>query len=107
MRVGAALAAALIAALPAPVLPQTPPAPPQPAICAAHADITARLAGGYGERLQARGLLRSGQMLEIWASATGRASWSILVVRPDGIACIVSAGEGWLPDALDESGEKL
>lgn len=50
-----------------------------------------RLARGYGEELMASGLSGGGVLFEFWADpASG--SWTILMVRPDGVACIGASG---------------
>ena len=60
--------------------------------------LTARLAARYGESLRARGVMTP-VLLEIFANVrTG--TFTILIVRPDGTACIAGAGDGWQePDA--------
>lgn len=65
--------------------------------CAPRADIVAQLASAYGEHRVAAGLQSPG-VIEVFASAeTG--TWTIIVTRPDGIACAVAAGEAWQADA--------
>ncbi len=55
--------------------------------------IHARLAERYGERPVGVGVT-AGQLVELLTRPDG-ASWTILVIRPDGLACPVAAGEGW------------
>ena len=56
--------------------------------------VVERLAEKYGETLQSMGLHQSNAVMEIYASeATG--TWTILVTRPDGQACLVAAGRMW------------
>ncbi len=55
--------------------------------------IHAHLAERYGERPAGIGLA-AGQLVELVARPDG-ASWTILVIRPDGLACPVAAGEDW------------
>jgi len=59
------------------------------------ADILAeRLASEYGEQKTGSGLMTETQALEIWASPeTG--TWTIFLVTPAGIACIISTGRYW------------
>lgn len=55
--------------------------------------IHAHLAERYGERPAGVGVA-AGQLVELLTRPDG-ASWTILVVRPDGLACPVAAGEDW------------
>jgi hypothetical protein len=63
--------------------------------CDVHDRIAARLDQTFGEVPIGRGLQSPQRMFEIWHSArTG--SWTILLVRPDGMACIMAAGTAWV-----------
>ncbi len=95
-----ALAFALLAA---PALAQQAAQQPaqQPAqalsACAPRADIIAQLQKKYGETRRGAGLQNRGAVTEVFASAaTG--TWTIIVTRPDGVACAVAAGEAWLEE---------
>jgi hypothetical protein len=55
--------------------------------------IYAHLAERYGERPAGVGVA-AGQLVELLVRPDG-ASWTILVIRPDGLACPVAAGEDW------------
>jgi len=55
--------------------------------------IHAHLAQRYGEQPAGVGMA-AGQLVELLTRPDG-ASWTILVVRPDGLACPVAAGEDW------------
>lgn len=71
----------------------------QGVVCAAREHVVGRLAEQYGEARQAIGLAASNQVMEIFASEeTG--SWTITVTRPDGMTCLVAAGQHY--QALDE-----
>lgn len=62
--------------------------------CAERTTVVERLAEKYGETLQSMGLHRNNGVLEVYASeATG--TWTILVTRPDGMACLIAAGQMW------------
>lgn len=64
------------------------------AACAERASVVQRLADIYGETLQGMGLNQNNTVLEVYASEeTG--TWTILVTRPDGIACLIAAGTMW------------
>ncbi len=97
-----ALAFALLAA---PALAQQAAQQPaqQPAqalsACAPRADIIAQLQKKYGETRRGAGLQNRGAVTEVFASAaTG--TWTIIVTRPDGVACAVAAGEAWLEETV-------
>ncbi len=55
--------------------------------------LHAHLAERYGERPAGIGVA-AGQLVELLTRPDG-ASWTILVIRPDGLACPVAAGEDW------------
>jgi hypothetical protein len=55
--------------------------------------IHAQLAERYGERPVGVGVM-AGQLVELLVRPDG-ASWTILVIRPDGLACPAAAGEDW------------
>lgn len=69
-----------------------------PANCAAHTDVTARLAEIYGERRQAMGVANGNTILEIFASDNS-GSWSITVTKPGEETCLVAAGQGFRVEA--------
>jgi Rad3-related DNA helicase len=82
------------------------PAMAQNPNCADREQVVARLAEQYGETLQSAGMNNDNAVLEIYASEdTG--TWTILVTRPDGVACLIAAGEMWEGDAapLTKPGE--
>ena len=62
-------------------------------VCLDRAKFVEQLSGGYAENTVAMGLVNNGSILEILTSNKG--SWTILVTKPDGISCVVAAGEAW------------
>ncbi len=62
--------------------------------CAARGEVVAKLAERFGETLRSVGPARSDGVVELYASAT-TGSWTILVTRPDGLSCLLAAGERW------------
>jgi hypothetical protein len=69
------------------------PAAAQP-VCGDHAGMVAQLIGTFGEAHRGAGLAGPRAVFEVWASdATG--TWTILMVTPEGLACVVAAGNGW------------
>lgn len=69
-----------------PALAQTP--------CAGHEAIIAKLETIYEETLIGRGLQSQTSLLEVWRSSE-KGSWTILVLRTDGTACVVATGFAW------------
>lgn len=62
--------------------------------CGDRSKVIERLADKYGETLQSLGLHHNNGVLEVYASEdTG--SWTILITRPDGVACLVASGQMW------------
>lgn len=84
--VGAAIAVVLIPTA-LPVRAQAP------AICAERQAIAESLERGYAETLVAKGLTAGGMLIEVFAAPSG--SFTVLATRPDGLACVLSTGEGW------------
>jgi hypothetical protein len=66
---------------------QSPPCGPREALATA-------LEQGFGEQRLSHGVLDSGALLELWAAQDG-STWTLLTVRPDGIACVVATGNSW------------
>lgn len=97
-RCGWAVALPLIAlALPVPAGAAGP--------CYPREAIHAHLADRYGEQPAGIGVT-AGQLVELLTRPDG-ASWTILVIRPDGLACPVAAGEHWkaVSEPAPERGE--
>jgi hypothetical protein len=61
--------------------------------CGPYDVIHTQLSGKYQESPSGRGLTQEGLMVEFWQSPAG--GFSVLVVNPNGIACMVSSGEAW------------
>lgn len=83
------------------VLLLAPPAAAQDA-CADRDLVAARLFGGYGERRIASGLASHGGLVELYRAGSG--SWTLLIVRPNGLACLIAAGEAWQSDPAPRGG---
>lgn len=63
--------------------------------CGPRPVIAETLATEFGETPVATGVAASGARVEIFAAASG--SWTLVVLMPTGLACVVAAGEGWHP----------
>lgn len=67
-------------------------------VCGEREIIVRRLQDKYGETRQSMGLQQNNGVVEIFASdASG--TWTILVTMPNGMTCLVAAGEAWDGDA--------
>ena len=61
--------------------------------CANRDDMVKVLAKRYGEAPRAIGVANPSAVIEVFTSKSG--TWTILLTKPDGASCIVSAGESW------------
>jgi hypothetical protein len=52
------------------------------------------MARSYGELPRGVGVTDAGNLLEVLSAGDG-ATWSIIVTTPDGMSCLVAAGEAW------------
>ena len=52
------------------------------------------LAKKYSETVVAIGVANNGGLVEVLATGDG-ATWSIIITTPQGMSCLVAAGEGW------------
>ena len=89
----AALTAALIAPIAAPVDAQG-----RPNVCAKRDKLVAELRKSHGETRQSVGLQRNNGVVETFAN-TETGTWTIIVSLPTGMSCLVAAGEAFQKDA--------
>ena len=61
--------------------------------CGERAKIVKRLGTAYQEVGQAGGLISQVQLLEVFVSPDK--SWTILVSQPNGVSCLMAAGQSW------------
>ena len=65
--------------------------------CGTRDAVVAKLGDKYGEVRRGGGLAQPTAIFEIWASeATG--TWTILKTTPNGLTCVMAAGDGWQDD---------
>ncbi|MGE0117247.1 MAG: hypothetical protein AB7S71_22900 [Dongiaceae bacterium] len=95
-RIGFATSAAA-AALFVPTLALAAAAPPY---CAARNDVLTKLANDFREQPASVALTSDGQLLEVLKSDT-KLTWSILITSPNGVSCLVAAGESWQDKRID------
>ncbi|MEM6744592.1 MAG: hypothetical protein AAF676_12765 [Pseudomonadota bacterium] len=68
--------------------------PGGPTVCGQRDKLVQRLEVEFGETRQGFGLQRGSSIVEVFASSES-GSWTILVTRPTGVACMVAAGQNW------------
>ena len=71
----------------------TLPATAQQLPCGKRDEMVKSLFSQYREQPRGMGLANQTAIIEIFTSKSG--SWTILLTKPDGASCIVSAGEAW------------
>lgn len=65
--------------------------------CGTHDAIASALATKYGESMAAQGLQSSTRLYEVWRSNQS-GSWTILMVLPNGTACVMATGFSWIEE---------
>lgn len=73
-------------------------------ICADRAQVTADLLKQYKESPRGLGITNSGAVLELLRTPSG-STFTIIVTTPNGLTCLVAAGEGWEALPLPVKGE--
>lgn len=81
--------AVIIVALGVPALAQQNP-------CTQRQQVLRQLASQYEEAPVAMGLANNGGVIEVLSSGD-RSTWTIIITMPDGITCMIAAGESWEP----------
>jgi hypothetical protein len=62
-------------------------------VCAERAGVLKHLDQTHKEAPQALGVTGSGHVIELLVSDSG--TWTIIATSPNGISCLVAAGESW------------
>ncbi|MBD3763836.1 MAG: hypothetical protein IE927_03635 [Rhodobacterales bacterium] len=96
---------ASLIALAAPITLTAAPVAANPVPCGPRAQVLAELTQRHGETRHGLGLAGPSAVVELYAAESG--SWTILVTRPDGLACLLASGQGWqsLAEALPALGD--
>ena len=72
--------------------------------CSDRASIIEQLENRYGETRQSMGLQQGRGLVEVWASEeTG--TWSIVVTSPQGVTCLMAAGEAFQEDTVTKTSD--
>jgi len=74
-------------------------------VCGQRDTVVAQLHARFGEQVRAIGLAGQTRIVEVFASETG--SWTITVTSPDGITCLMAAGEHFEALAPAPPGERM
>lgn len=77
-------------------------------VCAERETLLASLSKEFKEAPRELGLANNGTLVELLTTRDG-STWTMLMTRPDGTACVIAAGEAWedLPDQLAAGGDPL
>ena len=62
--------------------------------------MLAKLASDFREQPASVAVTSDGQLLEVLKSDT-KLTWSILITSPNGVSCLVAAGESWQDKRID------
>jgi len=62
-------------------------------VCGERGSLMDQLKGKYSEQPKSMGLAANGSVLEVLTAKTG--TWTILLTTPQGITCLIAAGEHW------------
>ena len=73
-------------------------------ICVAHDKLAKQLGQKHGEQPVAMGLASNGALMEVFSSKEG-VSWTIVLTKPNGVSCIMAAGESWMDVPKPLAGE--
>ena len=70
--------------------------------CEQRQKVLGHLAQKYHEMPVAVGVTSSGGLVEVLSTGDGD-TWTIIVSQPNGMSCLVAAGEGWRTLEVDEN----
>lgn len=66
------------------------------AVCNERTKVLRHLSERYKEAPVGMGLASNGAVLEVLSSKEG-SSWTIIATQPNGVSCVLAAGESWQP----------
>jgi hypothetical protein len=66
----------------------------QQPLCTDRSEVISQLSSQYSEAPVAMGIANNGGVLEILSSQAGT-SWTIILTMPNGVTCMIAAGENW------------
>ena len=62
--------------------------------CRQHKEVLGKFADTYKESPVAGGLTQDGRLLQVLSSGDN-GTWTIVLSKPDGLTCVIMAGEAW------------
>jgi len=62
--------------------------------CHQHKEVLGKFADTYKEAPVAGGLTQDGRLLQVLSSGDD-GTWTIVLSKPDGVTCVIMAGEAW------------
>jgi hypothetical protein len=77
-----------------------------PTACGPHPDIIKTLGDRFHETQSATALTSAGTLLEVLTARDG-STWTIIVSRPDGLSCVVAAGQNWQDKGGDQAATSI
>jgi hypothetical protein len=63
------------------------------AICGNHNLVIDNLQQAYAEAPISMGVTSGGAVIEVFASAEG--TWTLVITQPNGVSCLIAAGQDW------------
>ena len=87
LRTALALSTCLLLATTSSVAAQQP-------LCTERSEVVNQLSSQYSEAPVAMGIANNGGVVEILSSQSGT-SWTIILTMPNGVTCMIAAGENW------------
>ena len=73
-------------------------------LCGDRTALMSQLKGKYSERPKSMGLAANGSVLEVLTAKSG--TWTILLTNPQGITCMIAAGDNWEEMEQKDDGEE-
>lgn len=63
-------------------------------VCAEHAEVVKQLGKQHAETPVALGLSANGGVVEVFSTKDG-STWTMVITMPNGVTCMMAAGESW------------
>lgn len=75
-------------------------------VCSERTSVLQQLSAQYKEAPVAMGLANNGGMIELLRSRD-RATWTLILTMPDGMTCLIAAGQSWERVPVVAQGPKI
>lgn len=62
-------------------------------VCGAHTLVSDNLQQAYAEAPVSMGVTAGGAVVEVFASQKG--TWTLVITQPNGVSCLIAAGQDW------------